>query len=104
MTLHADISTTRKYDACDPTPINITICPDGATLAPTSIVVDTHSLVADAQDRSTITMKFRDQYGNIIDTGTVDIVYHTPIQLIQTEESPYYTLLPQDPLSTPSYL
>lgn len=104
MTLHADISTTRKYDACDPTPINITICPDGAVLTGSTIVVDRYSLIADTHDAANVTIKFRDQYGNLVDTGTVDIIYHTPIQLIQTTESPYYTLLSQESLDTPSYL
>ncbi len=61
-------------------------CPDGATLSPTELVKTGNNLVWDGESYYHFRLKSRDQYGNLINTGTVNISYVTTIKTVQFEE------------------
>ena len=52
-------------------------CPDGATLTGMSLsrATSSPSMIANGMDTYTLTLRVRDTYGNMIDTGSISIEY-----------------------------
>lgn len=98
LTLDADIASTLIQDFCGHFGTD-TRCPDGALLSPMILSESVDGIegktttVADGVKKFDIHMKPRDRYGNALTSGQLEIQYDTPIQLIQTTDSPYFSAL-----------
>ena len=97
--LDSNITSTQKYSFCSLNPAD-TRCADGAILYPTRFTntvngVSSSTNIADGLSYIDTHLKLRDGYGNSVNTGTLDIYYHAPTQVIQTTESPYFSSIIQ---------
>ena len=97
--LDSNITSTQKYSFCSLNPAD-TRCADDAILYPTRFTntvngVSSSTNIADGLSYIDTHLKLRDRYGNSVNTGTLDIYYHAPTQVIQTTESPYFSSIIQ---------
>lgn len=65
------------------------LCPDGASLRPTSLDQVGSSLIANGNDTYTFTMKLRDRYGNAITEGQIRVDYTDRVRTLQVDPSEY---------------
>lgn len=95
--LSPSIATSRKQGFCTLYP-GESRCPDGASLMPMSIEhtvggVPALTAIADRTSHIDVRIHPRDRYGNSITMGNLTIEYSTPISVIQTLDSPYYSAI-----------
>jgi hypothetical protein len=70
---------------CTSNPMDSINCPDGATRNTTSLTqLPITTVVANGSDAYTLILRARDQYGNRVDSGVMQITYTTTVKNVQT--------------------
>lgn len=89
--LDPNVTSTLKYNFCIGNPAD-SRCTDGATLYPTRFTntvngVSSSTNIADGLSYIDTRLRLRDRYGNVVNTGNIQIKYATPIHEIQSSLS-----------------
>lgn len=73
---------------CTANPTDSVNCPDGATRRATTLTqLPITTVIANGSDVYALTLRARDQYGNRVESGTIDVTYATTVKNIQTEDN-----------------
>lgn len=73
---------------CTTNPTDSVNCPDGATRRATTLTqLPITTVIANGSDVYALTLRARDQYGNRVESGTIDVTYATTVKNIQTEDN-----------------
>ena len=88
--LYSTAQSTLHGTFCTSFPID-TRCPDGATLTGMTLsrTPSSATMIANGLDAYTMRLRIRDQYGNAVNTGSVNITYKDSVRTIQANPGEY---------------